>query len=111
MTPDEFEAGAVVAKLGGIELGHIEVETEVILVAIGAIPLGERRVKPFLLPQAVAQRHVTLDTLVTREAAPETVATRAVSDAAQLGVSFSQFPRGNELRSRESGRKQHKAPQ
>lgn len=111
MTLDEFEAGAVVAKLGSIESDHIEVETEVILVAIGAIPLGERRVKPFLLPYSVAQRHVTLETLVMREAAaPESVATHTISDAAQLGVSFSQFPRGNELRSREFRRKQHKAP-
>ena len=106
MTPGESEAGAVVAKRGGIQSDHIEFETEVILVAVGAILFGERRVKPFLLPQAVAQRDVALEALVIRKAAPpECVATRTVSDTAQVSVSFSQFPRGNELGSRECRRK------
>ncbi|MDH5551193.1 MAG: hypothetical protein OEZ42_15010 [Gemmatimonadota bacterium] len=112
MTPAELEAGAVVAKCGGIESDHVEVETEVILVAIGAILLGDRRVKPLLLPHAVAQRHVALETLVIQKAAaPESVATRTVSDTAQLSMSLSQFPRGNELRSREFRSKHHETPQ
>jgi hypothetical protein len=111
VTPVECETGAVVGKRGGIDSGHIEIETKVILMAVDAMVVGERRVKAFLLPHTSAQRRVALETLVIRgAAAPDGVATRAISHAAQLGVGCSQFPWGNELRGREGRGIQHEAP-